>query len=78
MQRRAKKFLDPTARRVWELVENIRNVFGDRYGDMAADIALSITEPLCRQNKALSAFKAEQMLQEPSGLQVTMPFYVSR
>lgn len=53
MGRRAKS-LDP-ALRVWALVDSVREGMGDRYGDMAAEIAVSLLERVQRQGKPLSA-----------------------
>jgi hypothetical protein len=62
MEYRARRLLEadkrPTAR-VWELVGRIREIFGEEYGDMAAEIAVSVLAPLQRQKKPLSAFKTE-------------------
>lgn len=40
--------------RVWELADNIREVMGGEYGNMAAEIAVSVLAPLQRQKKPLS------------------------
>jgi hypothetical protein len=62
MRRRARMLGKSDGRRdlrVWDLVENIRAVFGDDYADMAAEIAVSVLEPLQRHRKPLSAYRAE-------------------
>jgi hypothetical protein len=40
--------------RVWQMVDRIREVAGDREGDKAAKFATQLIEPLMRQKKALA------------------------
>jgi hypothetical protein len=62
MRRRAGQLLEAdgtAAKRVWELVEDLREALGDRYGDMAAEIAVAVLAPVQRQHKPLTSRKTE-------------------
>ena len=60
MRRRAGLLLErdmTAALPVWGLVSDIRKAMGNRYGDMAAEIAVSVLGPVQRQRKPLAACK---------------------
>jgi hypothetical protein len=70
MERRANLLLDADGSnvgRVFEIVDQIRALAGDREGDQAAKFATKLLEPLMRQTKPLGGGTRRRKLRAPHG-----------